>query len=329
VIVTRAPLRIPLGGGGTDFASYYSRYGGFLLSMAINKYVYVMLNRSPVDRLIRLKYSDFEVATTPDEIRHTAFRETLKFVGIDSSVEIATISDAAPGTGLGSSGSFTVALLCALHAFRQEAIDPHVLAEEAYEVEAIRAGLPVGKQDQYLAAFGGLICLNIGKAGKVTVDALNIDPDIIEKLTSDLLLFYTGIQRKSFSIPLQQDRDTKSGVKEVVGSLHTTKQIGLEIKEALEKGNLKHFGELLHYHWENKKLRSQEVSTPVIDRWYQIARDNGAMGGKVVGSGGGGFLMLYCPGNSKNKVRAAMAEEGLLEMEYGISLDGAKVLANV
>ncbi len=328
MIVTRAPLRIPLGGGGTDFASYYSRYGGFLLSMAINKYIYVMINHYPVDKMIRLKYSDFEVANTIDEIRHTTFREALKLTGIDNSVEIATIADAAPGTGLGSSGCSAVALLCALHTFKQEIVNPHVLAEEAYEIEAVKAGFPVGKQDQYLAAFGGLVCLNIDKSGKVTPDALDIDPDTTEKLISNLLLFYTGIQRKSFSIPLQQDNDTKSGVRDVVESLHTTKQIGLEIKETLEKGNLKHFGELLHHHWENKKLRSHDISSSEIDQWYQIARNNGALGGKLMGSGGGGFLMLYCPDDSKNKVRKAMTREGLIEMEYNISLDGAKVLVD-
>jgi len=326
VIVTRAPLRIPLGGGGTDFASYYSRYGGFLLSMAINKYIYVMLHRYPVEKLIRLKYSHLEEANTLDEIRHTTFKEALKYTGIDNSVEIATMADAAPGTGLGSSGSSAVALLCALHAFKQEVVNPQTLAEEAYEIEAIRAGFPVGKQDQYLAAYGGLVCLNIDESGRVTPDILNIDPDTQEKLVNDLLLFYTGIQRKSFSISLQQDNDTKSGVKDVVGSLHTTKQIGLEIKDALEKGNLKYFGELLHQHWENKKIRSHEISNSAIDQWYQIARDNGALGGKVMGSGGGGFLMLYCPGDSKDKVRMAMTREGLMEMEYNISHEGAKVL---
>lgn len=328
MIVARAPLRIPLGGGGTDFPSFYTRHGGFLISMAINRYVHVMVNRSPVDRTIRLRYSESEIATKLDDITHKVFRETLRATGVDNSVEIVSISDAAPGTGLGSSGSFTVALLYALHKFRKDAVDPYSLAEEAYEIEAVRAGLPVGKQDQYMAAFGGLCCIDFAESGKVTVSALDLKPARLEELRSRLLLFYTGIQRKSFSIALQQDKDTQRGLGEMIESLQNTKRLGLAIKKALETDRFDVFGELMNEHWEAKKRRSSQVSTAEIDRWYELARANGALGGKLIGSGGGGFLMFYCPPDARNKVRGALTKEGLLEMDYAIDFEGAKALVD-
>ncbi|MBI4057283.1 MAG: galactokinase [Elusimicrobia bacterium] len=326
MIVVRAPLRIPLGGGGTDFPSFYTKHGGFLISMAINKYVHVILNRSPVDKMIRLRYAQSEVVTKLDEIQHTVFRETLRSAGINNSVEIVSLSDAAPGTGLGSSGSFTVALLYALHRFRKQTPDPYSLAEEAYEIESARAGLPVGKQDQYMAAFGGVSCIDFEPSGKITVSALKLDPRHLEELASYLLLFYTNIQRKSFSIALQQDKDTERGSKTVIDSLQNTKRIGWEIKKSLEQRQFERIGELMHEHWENKKKRSNEMSTSSIDEWYQIARNNGAIGGKLIGSGGGGFLLLCCPPEARNKVRGALAKEGLLEMDYAVDKEGAKVL---
>lgn len=326
MILVRAPLRIPLGGGGTDFPSFYTRHGGFLISMAINKYVHVLINRSPVDKKIRLRYSESETVTNLDEVQHTVFRETLRAAKIDSSVEIVSISDAAPGTGLGSSGSFTVALLCALHRFRKEATDPYTLAEEAYEIESARAGMPVGKQDQYLAAFGGMTCIDFDTSGKITVSALNTSPKNIEELTSHLLLFYTGIQRKDFGIALKQDKDTQKGSEAMIESLLNTKRLGFEIKKAIEKGDVQRFGELMHEHWENKKRRSNAMSNGAIDVWYKLCRDNGAWGGKLIGSGGGGFLMVCCPRDAKNNIRGAMAKEGLLEMDFAIDFEGAKVL---
>jgi len=329
MILTRAPMRIPLGGGGTDLPSYYSRYGGFLLSAAITKYVYVVLNKPTVDGLIRLKYSQSETVKSINEIRHRVFREALRFIGIDRGVEIATLADAPAGTGLGSSGSFTVALLAALHAFKRKPNSPQTLAEEAYEIERIRAGIPGGKQDQYLAAFGGLICLNIDKTGKVTVSPLDIDPYTLERLKSNLLLFYTGITRRSSKIQKEQDENTENAVPEVIESLHRTKKIGLDIKKALERGDLDRFGELLHQHWENKKIRSHEISNSKIDYWYKIARDNGALGGKILGAGGGGFFVFYCNDEeSKRNIRRALAKEGLREADYDFDFEGAKVLVN-
>jgi len=329
MIVTRAPLRIPLGGGGTDLPAYYSRYGGSLTAVAINKYVYVVVNQPPADGLIRLKYSESETVGSVDDIRHRVFKEALDFTGVNSGIEIATMADAPAGTGLGSSGSFTVALLMALHAVKRESITPQALAEEACDIEMNKAGMTTGKQDQYLAALGGFVCLDIDTSGKVTANPLPLEPHVVEELRSNMLLFYTGKIRRDSEILQAQERDTQSGVREVVESLHTTKEIGFEIKAALKEGRLDHFGELLHRHWQNKKLRSQKISDSQIDRWYEIARANGALGGKVMGAGGSGFFMFYCPNDAKNRVREAMAREGLREVAFDFDREGAKVLVNI
>jgi len=329
IILTRAPGRIPLGGGGTDLPSYYSRYEGFLVSIAINKYTYIMINKTTVDNLIRLKYSQSEKVESIDMIRHVGFRETLKFMGIESGIEIATMTDAPLGTGLGSSGSFTVALLTALHAFKRQHTDVLTLAQEACDIEINRAGMATGKQDQYVAAIGGIVCLEFGKNGHVKVIPVNIHSYTLEKLKSNLLLFYTGISRESFKIQTDQIRNTEEDVQEVVESLHRTKEIGLEIKNVLERGDLDRFGQLLDLHWENKKKRSTKISNPQIDRWYNTAKENGALGGKIMGAGGGGFFAFYCPEEKKNRVREALAAEGLREMDYQFDLEGAKLLVNI
>jgi D-glycero-alpha-D-manno-heptose-7-phosphate kinase len=296
--------------------------------MAINKYVHILVNRSPVDKMIRIRYSQSEVAQNLDALHHAIFRETLRSAGINDSVEVVMISDAAPGTGLGSSGSFTVALLLALHKFNKEATDPYSLAEEAYEMEAVRSKITVGKQDQYIACFGGISAIDFDVSGKITVNALKIAPDKLKELTSRLLLFYTGIQRKDLSIPEQQDKETLQNAPLVVENLLKTKRLGLEIKNTLESGDFHRFGELMHEHWLNKKKRSQSMSTSKIDDCYRLARDNGAIGGKLIGAGGGGFLLLYCPDEAKSRVRGALTREGLLEMDYAIDWEGAKVLVD-
>lgn len=328
MIVTRAPLRIPLGGGGTDLPSYYSEYGGFILSVAINKYVFINLNCLPVDDSLRILYSRSEIVTEVEEIRHPLVRESLKWTGVDGGLEIASMADVPSGTGMGSSGSYLVALLIALHALKREHIPTQELAEEACTIEIELAGQPVGKHDQYLAAFGGIICLDIETDGRVTVSPLRISPYTLEELRNSTLLFYTGIIRRSFDILDAQKKDTERGDKRVVESLHLTKELGLEIKKALESGDLNRFGELLDVHWQNKKKRSGKISAPQIDHWYDLARQNGALGGKLVGAGGGGFFMFLCPNNHKAQLREVMAREGLREMPYDFDLEGAKLLVN-
>jgi D-glycero-alpha-D-manno-heptose-7-phosphate kinase len=328
VILTRAPLRLSLGGGGTDLPSYYRQHGGFILSGAIDKYVYIALNRPPADDLIRLKYSKSEEVCTPDELEHDLVRPSLKLLGIDKRIEIASMADVPAGTGLGSSSTYLVALLTALHELRRVRVAAAELAELAFHVEEGLAGHPVGKQDHYLAALGGITCLEIQRDGTVQASQLGLSSDVVDELSSQTLLFFTGISRSATAILEQQKRDSTASDHAVIESLHRTKEIGLLVRDALVRGDLATFGRILHEHWQNKKRRSERISFNRVDRWYDSARDAGALGGKLVGAGGGGFLMLYCHDGTKSDVRAALASEGLRELRYRFDHEGAKVLVN-
>ena len=328
MILARAPLRIPIGGGGTDLPSYYSKYGGFVLSAAVNKYVYITINRPQVDDLIRVKYSKSETVADLSEVQHELVREALRLTGVERGVEIVSLADIPAGTGMGSSGSFLVALLRALHALKREHVSPYQVAEEACRIEIETLGIPAGKQDQYIAAFGGLTCFEVQPSGRVLVTPLPLSHHHLEELRGNLVLFYTGIERRSLDVLADQKRDTAEAQADVLESLHRTKQLGREIKAALEAGDLARFGELLDDHWENKKRRSAKISDFRIDRWYDIARDNGAVGGKLIGAGGGGFFLFYCPTGQKRQLRDAMAQEGLREMVFDFDFEGAKVLVD-
>jgi D-glycero-alpha-D-manno-heptose-7-phosphate kinase len=326
MIVARAPLRIPLGGGGTDLPSYYSEYGGFVLSAAINKYVYISINRPQVDDLIRIKYSKSETVDDLNEVQHELVREAMRLTGVERGVEIVSMADVPAGTGMGSSGSFLVALLRALHAMKHEHVAPGQLAEEACRIEIEMVGSPVGKQDQYIAAFGGINCFEIAPSGEVAVKRLPLSNHRLDELRGSMLLFYTGIQRRAMDILEDQKRDTTHSKEDVVESLHRTKALGLEIKAALEVGDFNRVGELMDVHWQNKKRRSAKISAPRIDHWYDLARDNGALGGKLIGAGGGGFFLFCCPNSHKGLLREAMADEGLREMQFDFDFEGAKVV---
>jgi D-glycero-alpha-D-manno-heptose-7-phosphate kinase len=328
MILARAPMRITLGGGGTDLPSYYSKYGGFILSAAIDKYLYIYVNRPAADGLIRVKYSRYEEVTDPDQVQHDLVRPALNLLGIRNNVEIVSMADVPAGTGLGSSSTYLVGLLISLYELKRERVPTQALAEFAFKVEKEMAGHPVGKQDHYLAAFGGVTYLDIERDGRVQVSPLNISMSTSEDLQSRILLFFTGISRSANKILQAQSRDTEADDSSVVDSLHRTKEMGYRVKEYLQKGQLDKFGLLLHEHWENKKRRSDVISNPKIDKWYEIARNAGALGGKVIGAGGGGFLMLYCPNRKKLAVRKAMAAAGLKEMPYNFDFQGAKVLVN-
>jgi len=328
LIFSRAPLRISLGGGGTDLPSYANRYGGFVLSAAIDKYVYIYANRPAADTLLRVKYSRYEQTASVDEIEHDLVRPTLKLLGIEENIEIASMADIPDGTGMGSSGSYLVALLTALYELKREKVPVQALAEMAAHIEIELARHPVGKHDHYLAAFGNFTCLEIAPTGRVQVSTLNIARTTIEELRSRILLFYTGIVRRSSDVLSDQKRDTEHGEAVVIESLHYTKELGYRIKEALEQGELDQFGRLLGEHWVNKKRRSAKISHPSIDRAYALASNHGALGGKVIGAGGGGFLMLYCPDGTKAGIRRALATEGLREMPFNFDLDGAKIIVN-
>jgi len=326
MIITRTPVRISLGGGGTDLASYYSKYGGFLVAAAIDKHIFVTVNKRFEDS-IRLSYSKTEIVDEVKDIRHPIVREALKLLGYDGSLEITTIADVPANTGLGTSSSFTVGLLNALHTYKREPITLKTLAEEACKIEIDILKEPIGKQDQYMAAFGGVTCLIFNKNGEVTVTPLNISPDTIEELERHIVLFYTGIRRNTADILSQQDKASEKDDKKVIESLHKIKEIGKEVKLALESGNVHRFGELLHLHWETKKNLSNKVSRPEIDKWYTLARQNGALGGKIMGAGGGGFFMFYVE-EDKNRLRKVMRQENLKEMRFKFDLEGSKVLVN-
>lgn len=330
MILARAPLRIPLGGGGTDLESYYSRHGGFFLSGAIDKYIYVCLNRPASDDLIRLKYSRSEEVARPEELQHDLVRAALILQGLSENIEIASMADVSAGTGLGSSGSYLTALLLALHALKKDQQPRLALAEEACHVEIELAGHPVGKQDQYVAVFGGLNCYDIDSTGQVTVTPLRIPTYAKEDLEQYLLLFNTGRSRESHQILSQQKADTERHDPKVVDSLHRTKELGYEIRSSLEAGDLVRFGELLHKHWIIKKARSDRISDEHLDHIYETARQKGALGGKIMGAGGGGFLLLLlCPDTNGRHLRDAMREFGLRQMAFAFDLEGGKVLLDV
>lgn len=328
MILARAPFRIPLGGGGTDLPSYYSQHGGFVLSAAINKYVYIYVNRPAADQYIRVKYSRYEQVPTPDEVEHDLVRPALKELNLGGSLEIVSMADVPAGTGLGSSSTYLVGLLTALYELKREKIPTQVLAEMACHIEMDIARHPVGKQDQYLAAFGGIVCLDLACDGRVKAAPLDVSISTVEDFRNNVLLFYTGITRSANGILAAQQKDTEQQDPTVLESLHRTKELGYKIKEALEIGDLERFGLLLDEHWENKKRRSGQISDRRIDQWYQVAKENGALGGKIMGAGGGGFFMFCCVNGRKAQLRQALAAEGLREMPYDFDFEGAKVLVN-
>ena len=324
MIITRSPLRITLGGGGTDLPSYYCDHGGFLISGAIDKYVYVTVMR-PFAPGIYLKYSKLEHVEAVDDVHHPIIREAIKLLGFRTpQVEITTLADIPAGTGLGSSGSFTTALLKALYAHRRRLLHPSELAELACEIEIDRLKEPIGKQDQYIAAYGGLTCFTFHKDGKVEAEPLKLPMDAIFNLEDNLLLFFTGFSRSASSILSDQHQRTQADDEEMLRNLHYVKELGVRSRRALESGNTTAFGELMHEHWEHKKRRTVGVSNPQIDEWYDLGRRNGALGGKLVGAGGGGFLMFYA--EDHRRLRAAMSGAGLEEIRFRFDFEGTKVL---
>jgi D-glycero-alpha-D-manno-heptose-7-phosphate kinase len=324
MIITRSPLRITLGGGGTDLPSYYRHHGGFLIAAAIDKYVYVTVMRPFVEGIF-LKYSQLEHVDRIDQIQHPIIRETMRMMGFATpQVEITTLADIPAGTGLGSSGSFSTALLKALYAHRRRLLHPSELAELACEIEINRLGEPIGKQDQYAAAYGGVTCFTFNPNGEVTASPLRMKMNDLFELEESLLLFFTGFSRSAGSILEDQARRTEQADAEMLQNLHYVKELGVRSREALEGGHPTLFGELMHEHWQHKKRRSGGMSNPRIDEWYELARNNGAVGGKLVGAGGGGFLLFYS--ENHKRLRASMATAGLEEVRFRFDFEGTKVL---
>jgi D-glycero-alpha-D-manno-heptose-7-phosphate kinase len=328
MIITRTPFRMTLGGGGTDLPSFYREHGGYILAVAIDKYMFLNVNAPIVDDKIRVRYTNSEMVDHVDDVKHTLAREALRYFGINSGIEIVSIADIPAGTGLGSSSSYLVGLLNALHVLLQDQATPQKLAEEACHIEMEVLKKPIGKQDQYMAAFGGLTALDIRPDGRVSVTRLGLDVDLLESLEHNILMFFTNEMRDATTILKKQDEATRTKDPIVVRSLREIKDIGLEIGDSISKGNLRRFGELLDVHWQSKKRLSEGISTPQIDAWYELAKQNGAVGGKISGAGGGGFLMLYCEEN-KARLREVMRAAGLRELKFRFDFEGSKVVFDV
>ena len=324
MLISRSPLRVTLGGGGTDLPSYYKRNNGFVISAAIDKYVYVTITR-PFKEGIYLKYSEIEKVKKASQIFHPIIREVLKEQKLKTpQIEITTLTDIPSGTGLGSSGSFTTALIKALYSYNNKQIQPEVLAEKACDIELNKLNEPIGKQDQYISAFGGINCFYFKKDGKVIVEPLKISHKTLLDLKDNLLIFFTGYSRNASDILKEQDKKTKKKSDEMIENLDFIKTLGLKSKKYLEAGNLSKFGELMNIHWEYKQSRSKQMTNKKITQCYKDALTNGAIGGKIVGAGGGGFLMFYA--NNKEKLRKKMKEHGLEEVRFDFDFRGAHIV---
>lgn len=324
MIISRSPLRITFGGGGTDLRSYYEQHGGFLIAGAIDKYVYLTLHRVFPPGYI-IKYSQMERTENIDEIKHPIIRESLRLLGFGKEyLEITSMADIPAGTGLGSSSSFTTALLKGLHTYRRNLIHPQELAEQACKVEIDILKEPIGKQDQYISAYGGITCFEFEKDGSVKAYPLNISKETLYDLEDNLLLFFTGYSRSASSILKEQDDKSKGADSSMVDNLHFVKKLGFASKDALEKGDLSRFADLMNEHWEYKKKRSRSMSNGQINEWYEHALKNGALGGKLIGAGGGGFLMFYAKDTAR--LRHALVGTGLEEVRFRFDFEGTKVI---
>lgn len=325
MIITRSPLRISLGGGGTDLPSYYKDHEGFLLAAAVDKYVYLTLHRTFMPELI-VKYSKLERVAFASQLEHPIIREAFALLGMDGrSLELTSMADIPGGTGLGSSGSFTTALLKVIHASNKNLVSPVELAEQACHIEIERLGEPVGKQDQYIAAIGGITAFTFQRDGRVDYRPCKISEETLFNLEDNLLLFFTGFSRSASAILKDQNDRSNQKDRTMLEGLHFVKELGLKSLAALESGDLNEFARLMDLHWQHKKARSVGMSNDHINQWYDHAMANGALGGKLIGAGGGGFLMFYA--EDKRSLRHAMRAKGLQEVRFRFDFEGTKVVA--
>lgn len=327
MIITRTPFRVTLGGGGTDLPSYYSKYGGFIFAAGLDKYMFINLNRPIVDDLVRVKYTRTEIVKHRDELDHEIARTAMKMAGIENGIEIISMADVPAGTGLGSSSCYAVGLLNALHTMNRDYVSLTDLAEEACRLEIDLLEKPIGKQDQYMAAFAGLTVLNIDRDGTVDVKRPDISDETIDDLNRNLLMFYTSTRRDANRILAEQSKGAKTEKKNVIESMHYIKEIGYKILEAVESGNITEVGLLFDKHWHHKKQISTKMTNPRFDEIYEAAKQNGALGGKISGAGGGGFFVFYVEQNH-TRFREVMKSLGLREMRYRFDFEGTKVLVN-
>jgi D-glycero-alpha-D-manno-heptose-7-phosphate kinase len=326
MIIARSPLRITLGGGGTDLPSYYEKFGGFLVAAAIDRYVYITIHDTFMAHLL-VKYSELERVDDASELKHPILREAFALLGMDGHyLELTSMADIPAGTGLGSSGSFTTALLKALHAHKRSLVHPAELASQACEVELGRLKEPIGKQDQYIAAYGGITCFKFMQNGSVEAWPLKLSRETRDNLEDNLLLFFTGFSRSASAILKEQDQKSKSDDKSMIENLHFVKDLGLKSQAALEGDNLPEFARLMDVHWQHKKQRSGGMSNPKINEWYELAMANGALGGKLIGAGGGGFLMFFA--EDKVKLRHVLTRAGLREIRFRFDFEGTKLVTS-
>jgi len=324
MILTRSPLRISLGGGGTDLQSYYGKFGAFFISAAIDKYVYLMLNRMFKSGFL-IKYSRLEEVKEINDIEHPIIRVIMqKYMPNESGIEIVSTADIPAGTGLGSSGSFTTALLKSVYSFNRLIVPKQKLAEEACDIEINLLHEPIGKQDQYIAAYGGITCFEIDTDGKVEVTPLQISEETRYDLEDNMLLFFTGYSRNASEVLKVQNDSTRNQDQSMIENLHFVKKLGIDSKDALEKGNVEKFAELMNVHWEHKKKRANTMSNDRINFLYELGLKNGSLGGKLIGAGGGGFLMFYA--ENKKLLRRTMQTEGLREVRFRFDFSGTRAV---
>src|SRR2546428_6139484 len=333
MIVTRTPFRVTLGGGGTDLPSYYEKHGGFIFAMGIDKYMYVMTNPPTVDSKIRLHYSQSETVDHVSELRHELAREALRLHGIEEKFEISSMADLPAGTGVGSSSCYVVGLLTALHHYRREYVSLQTLAEEACHIELNVLKKGIGKQDQYMAAYGGLTVLEIGTDGNVKVRSVELGSSSVAALVANTHIYYTGLRRNTLEVLTDQNEAMKSketsNHQQVAESLHRIKDLGYRILDAIEREDFDAWGQLLDEHWQHKKRLSTKIPLSVVDRLYdEVKAHYGVLGGKIIGAGGGGFLMLYCPTTHK-RLEQFMLSQRMPRLHYMVEPEGSKVVVNI
>ncbi|HSM85417.1 MAG TPA: hypothetical protein VLT16_04675 [Candidatus Limnocylindrales bacterium] len=337
MLIVRSPVRISFGGGGTDLPAYFEQYGGAVLSTAINKYFYTIVGKR-TDGHIQIISSDLRVFETWKDISRMSLQESgsaleiplavLKELGCEVSVDLFLASEIPPGTGLGSSASVCVNVLQAMSSYLHIPLSKYDLAEKAFYIATEALKKPVGKQDEFAAAFGGLNFITFNRDGSTQVDPVQLETEVASALQQRLMLFFTGAAHHSWSILKEQEASTKKRSGLAVESLHRIRDLAERMLQALDDGNLHKFGQLLHEGWESKKKISAKISNPAIDRMYGIARANGAVGGKITGAGGGGFMLLYCEEEKQAAVREAFAAEGIREMRFAFDFSGSRVLVN-
>jgi D-glycero-alpha-D-manno-heptose-7-phosphate kinase len=335
MLIVRTPVRISFAGGGTDLPAYYQRFGGTVLSTAINKHFYTILQKRS-DGKVQVISSDLRVVETWEDIARMSVKGTeleiplsvMKELGCAVSLNLFLASEIPPGTGLGSSASVCVNVLKTLSTYLGVPISKYQLAERAYRIAREVLGKPVGKQDEYAATFGGMNLIRFNQDESVSVEPLDLEPKLVRELQSNLMLFFTGAAHHSWTILREQEQSTTSHTGLAVESLHEIRSLADMMAASLKAGNLEEFGGLLHKGWEAKKRVSKRISTPQIDAMYQVARENGAVGGKITGAGGGGFLLLYCPRERQHDVRVRLSEMGAREMGFEFDFHGAQVVAD-